>query len=41
MAFPMKKFTRVVGFMEESFLITESWEKVMKKIERSNTLHSP
>jgi hypothetical protein len=36
MAFPMKKFTMVVGFMEESFLTTGSWEKVMKKIARSN-----
>jgi uncharacterized protein (DUF169 family) len=41
MAFPMKKFERVIGYMEESFLITESWEKVMKKIDRSNSLHSP
>lgn len=41
MAFPMKKFERVTGHMEESFLITESWEKVMKKIDRSNSLHSP
>ncbi|KAF5085684.1 putative ArCR [anaerobic digester metagenome] len=41
MAFPMKKFTKVVGFMEESFLITGSWEKVMKKIERSDRLYSP
>ncbi|MCK9306146.1 MAG: DUF169 domain-containing protein [Methanoculleus sp.] len=41
MAFPMKKFTKVVGFMEESFLTTGSWEKVMKKIARSNALNSP
>ena len=41
MAFPMKKFTKVVGFMEESFLTTGSWGKVMKKIDRSNNLHSP
>jgi len=27
--------------MEESFLITGTWEKVMKKIARSNALHSP
>lgn len=40
MAFPMKKFEKVVGFMEESFLITESWGKVLKKIERSNRLYS-
>ncbi|WP_243669200.1 DUF169 domain-containing protein [Methanoculleus chikugoensis] len=41
MAFPMKMFEKVVGFMEESFLITDSWEKVMKKIDRSSKLHSP
>jgi hypothetical protein len=41
MAFPMKKFTKVIGFMEESFLVTGSWEKVMKKIARSNVLNSP
>ncbi|NMB79678.1 MAG: DUF169 domain-containing protein [Methanomicrobiales archaeon] len=35
MAFPMKKFTKVIGFMEESFLITPTWETVKKKIERS------
>jgi uncharacterized protein (DUF169 family) len=41
MAFPMKKFEKLIGYMEESFLITGSWEKVKKKIARSNTLHSP
>lgn len=41
MAFPMKKFEKVIGYMEESFLTTESWERVMKKIGRSNALHSP
>ena len=41
MAFPMKKFEKVVGFMEESFLITGSWEKVVKKIDQSSKLHSP
>ncbi|WP_332449428.1 DUF169 domain-containing protein, partial [Methanoculleus sp.] len=41
MAFPMKKFEKVIGYMEESFLITESWEKVKKKVARSNSLHSP
>ena len=39
--FPMKRFEKVVGFMEESFLITDTWEKVMKKIARSNTLNTP
>jgi len=27
--------------MEQSFLTTDTWEKVMKKIARSNALHSP
>jgi hypothetical protein len=35
MAFPMKRFEKVVGFMEESFLITGSWETVKKKISRA------
>jgi uncharacterized protein (DUF169 family) len=38
MAFPMKKFVRVIGSMEESFLITKTWETVKKKIERSAAL---
>jgi hypothetical protein len=39
MAFPMKKFVQVIGYMEESFLITHTWDTVKKKIERSETLH--
>ena len=39
MAFPMKRFEKVVGFMEESFLITKTWETVKKKIERSGALY--
>ena len=39
MAIPMKKFVRMVKFMEESFLITRSWDTVKKKIERSAALH--
>lgn len=31
-AVPMKKLERMVGNMEESFLITESWSKVRKRI---------
>ena len=38
MAFPMKRFTRVIGYLEESFLITKTWETVKKKIERSAAL---
>jgi len=29
---PMKKFIRMVEFMEESFLITKAWKKVQKRI---------
>ncbi len=29
---PMNKFVRMVGNMDESFLITESWSKVQKRI---------
>ena len=40
MAIPMKKFERMIGYMEESFLITGTWEKVRKKIQRSAEIHS-
>ena len=40
MAIPMKKFEKMVGYMEESFLITPSWEKVKRKIARSTEIHS-
>lgn len=33
-AVPMNKFARMVGNMDESFLITESWAKVQKRIGR-------
>jgi hypothetical protein len=32
LSFPVKKFTRMIENMEESFLITASWEKVKKRI---------
>jgi len=35
MAFPMKRFKKIVGYMDESFLKTKTWETVKKKIERS------
>jgi len=38
-AFPMKKFMKVIGYMDESFLVTKTWETVKKKIERSGALH--
>jgi hypothetical protein len=33
-AAPMNKFEQMVEDMDESFLITGSWEKVSKRIER-------
>lgn len=39
MAFPMKRFLKMVGYMEESFLITPTWTTVQKKIERSGALY--
>jgi uncharacterized protein (DUF169 family) len=41
MAFPMKKFSRVIGYMDKSFLITETWGRVKKKIAMSNSLLPP
>lgn len=38
-AFPMKRFVKMAGYMEESFLITPTWETVKKKIERSGALY--
>jgi uncharacterized protein (DUF169 family) len=40
MAIPMKKFEKMIGYMNESFLITKTWEKQKAKIARSNTVHS-
>lgn len=31
-AAPMKKFARMVGNIEESFVITRSWKKVMQRL---------
>ncbi|HWQ65568.1 MAG TPA: DUF169 domain-containing protein [Methanospirillum sp.] len=39
-AIPMKKFTTMIRDMEESFLITPSWDKVRKKMEQSNRIHT-
>jgi uncharacterized protein (DUF169 family) len=39
-AVPMKKFARMVTDMGESFLTTETWETVKKKIRQSNALHA-
>jgi len=30
---PMNKFNRMIDNMEESFLITSSWQKVQKRID--------
>jgi len=40
MAIPMKKFEKMIGYMDESFLITGTWEKVKKKIRKSAEIHS-
>jgi hypothetical protein len=39
LAIPMKKFAKMIGYIEESFLITPTWQKVVKKIKRSEVLH--
>jgi len=39
-AVPMKKFTRMVRNMDESFLITPTWGKVQTKILQSQKLHN-
>jgi uncharacterized protein (DUF169 family) len=39
-AVPMKKFEKMMGNMDESFLITKTWEKQKGKIARSNAVHS-
>jgi uncharacterized protein (DUF169 family) len=31
-AIPMKKFEKMIGYMEESFLITETWDTMRKRI---------
>jgi uncharacterized protein (DUF169 family) len=40
MAIPMKKFEKMIGSMDESFLTTKTWDKVKSKIARSTALHS-
>jgi hypothetical protein len=34
-AVPMKKFEKMIGYMEESFLITETWNKIRERIDNS------
>jgi hypothetical protein len=31
-AIPVKRFERMIGYMEETFLITGTWETVRKRI---------
>jgi uncharacterized protein (DUF169 family) len=38
-SFPMKKFAKVIGYMDESFLITKTWDTVKKKIGMSASLY--
>ncbi|MBN1195661.1 MAG: hypothetical protein JXA08_10030 [Methanomicrobiaceae archaeon] len=40
MAIPMKKCEKMIGYTEESFLVTGTWEKVKKKIRRSAEVHA-
>jgi len=40
-AVPMKKFEDMIGYMDESFFVTKTWDTVKRKIARSNALHSP
>jgi len=40
LAIPMKKFEKIIGSVDESFLITRTWDKVKTKIVRSNALHT-
>jgi uncharacterized protein (DUF169 family) len=39
-AVPMRRFSTMITDMEESFLITETWETVKKKIKQSNAAYS-
>jgi len=39
-AIPMKKFEKMIENMDESFLITKTWEKQKAKIAKSNAVHS-
>lgn len=36
-AIPMNRFEKIIGFMDESFLITHSWKIVKKRIDKENT----
>jgi hypothetical protein len=33
LAIPMKKFIKMIDNMEESFLITETWQKIKERID--------
>ncbi|HNW98569.1 MAG TPA: DUF169 domain-containing protein [Bacteroidales bacterium] len=35
-AIPMKRFEKIIAYMEESFLITETWTTVKNRIEKNN-----
>ncbi len=39
-AVPMKKFTKMIDSMEESFLITKTWDREKAKIVRSHAVHT-
>ena len=35
-AVPMKRFEKMIGYMEESFLITETWDTIRKGLKKLN-----
>lgn len=37
-AMPFKRFTEMVNFMDETFLITPTWNKVMRRIDKENLI---
>ncbi|HNO09241.1 MAG TPA: hypothetical protein PKJ03_10985, partial [Methanoregulaceae archaeon] len=41
MAIPMRKFARMIDYIEESFLVTPTWERVREKIRRSAARNEP
>lgn len=32
LSIPMKKFKKIISYMDESFLITETWDKILKRL---------
>jgi len=38
-AVPMKRFSRMIADMDESFLTTETWETLKKEIQENNGIY--